>query len=69
MNSTHHFVNGYWISFLGSQAAWRGGDHFHPVPRLTISGTIPPLRYMPSWSAQEERYLIASKQSQQYTSN
>jgi len=49
VNSTHPFVNGYWISFLGSQAVWRGGNDFHPVPGLRISGAIPLLPYMPSW--------------------
>ena len=54
MKSTHLFVKVYWIPFLGSQAAWRGGNRFHPVPRLRISGAIPLLPYMTSYGAQEK---------------
>jgi hypothetical protein len=32
--------------------------HFHLVPRLTMSGAIPPHRHAPSWNAQENLYFI-----------
>ena len=30
----------------------------HPIPRLTMCGTIPPLPYTPSWCAEEQLKLI-----------
>jgi hypothetical protein len=69
VNSTHPFISGYWNSFLGIKTAWGGVNHFYPVSRLRISGVIPLLPYMPSWSALKDLYLSVSNQFQQYTSN
>jgi hypothetical protein len=32
----------------------------HPVPRLKMSGTLPPLVYIPTWHAQQQHYLSNS---------
>jgi len=48
--STSLLFNGYRVISRGQNAQGeRLTIHFHLVPRLGISGAIPPLPYMPSW--------------------